>query len=95
MADRFQAVIRPWVTEKSSASYGARKEYTFVCDMQAGKRAIKQAIEAMFDVRVTSVRTAIQRSKLKTMGKTKGRRPRWKKAFVSLHADDSIEIFEG
>ena len=95
MADRFQAVIRPWVTEKSSASYGARKEYTFVCDMTANKRNIKEAIEKMFDVRVLDVRTAVQRSKLKTQGKTKGRRPRWKKAFVSLHADDSIEIFEG
>ena len=56
---------------------------------------IKDAIEALFEVRVTSVRTAMQRSKRKTMGRYVGRRPRWKKAFVTLHEDDSIEIFEG
>ncbi len=95
MPDRFRAVIRPLVTEKSSASYGARKEYTFVCDLHANKYDIKNAIESLFAVRVTSVRTAIQRSKRKTMGRHVGRRPRWKKAFVKLHKDDSIEIFEG
>ncbi len=95
MPDRFRAVVRPLVTEKSSASYGVRKEYTFVCDLHANKYDIKNAIESLFAVRVTSVRTAIQRSKRKTMGRHVGRRPRWKKAFVRLHKDDSIEIFEG
>ncbi len=95
MPDRFRAVIRPLVTEKSSAAYGALKEYTFVCDLHANKYDIKNAIESLFAVRVTSVRTAVQRSKRKTMGRHVGRRPRWKKAFVRLHKDDSIEIFEG
>jgi large subunit ribosomal protein L23 len=95
MRDRFRAVVRPLVTEKSSAAYGARKEYAFVCDPKANKYDIKDAIEALFEVRVTSVRTAMQRSKRKTMGRYAGRRPRWKKAFVMLHEDDSIEIFEG
>ncbi len=95
MRNRFQAVVRPWVTEKSSASYGARKEYTFVCDLAANKRDIKEAIEALFDVRVTGVRTLVQRSKRKVQGRNVGRRPRWKKAFVTLNEADSIEIFEG
>lgn len=95
MRDRFSAVVRPWVTEKSSAAYGARKEYTFVCDLSANKYQIKDAVEALFDVRVTKVRTSVQRSKRKTMGRNVGRRPRWKKAFVTLHESDTIEIFEG
>lgn len=95
MRDRYSAVIRPWVTEKSSALYGARKEYTFVCDLLANKYQIKDAIEALFEVRVTRVRTLVQRSKRKTQGRHVGRRPRWKKAFVTLHEGDTIEIFEG
>ena len=66
-----------------------------MCDLHANKYDIKNAIESLFAVRVTSVRTAVQRSKRKTMGRHVGRRPRWKKAFVRLHKDDSIEIFEG
>ncbi len=95
MRDRYRAVVRPWVTEKSSASYGAHKEYTFVCDLSANKHQIKDAIEALFEVRVTRVRTSVQRSKRKTQGRNVGRRPRWKKAFVMLHEGDTIEIFEG
>ena len=95
MRDRLRTVVRPWVTEKSSALYGANREYTFVCNLSANKYQIKDAIEALFDVRVTRVRTLIQRSKRKTKGRTVGRSPRWKKAFVMLHEGDTIEIFEG
>ena len=95
MSDQLRAVVRPWVTEKSSASYGESREYTFVCNVSANKYQIKDAIESLFDVRVTRVRTLIQRSKRKTQGRTVGRIPRWKKAFVMLHEGDTIEIFEG
>ena len=95
MPDRYNTVIRPLVTEKSSAAYGARKEYAFICDQRANKFQIKDAIESLFEVRVTDVRTLVQRSRQKSMGRHVGRRPKWKKAFVTLHKDDSIEIFEG
>ena len=95
MRDRLRTVVRPWVTEKSSALYGAKREYTFVCNLSANKYQIKDAIESLFDVRVTRVRTLIQRSKRKTQGRTAGRTPRWKKAFVMLHAVDPIALFEG
>ncbi len=95
MRDRFKVIVRPLITEKTSAAYGARKEYAFVCDMKANKYEIKDAVEQLFDVRVRDVRTAVQRSKRKTQGRFVGRRPRWKKAFVMLHEGDSIEIFEG
>jgi ribosomal protein L23 len=44
---------------------------------------------------VTGVSTAWVKSKPKRRGLTKGQRRRWKKAIVTLHADDSIELFEG
>ena len=95
MPDLYHAVVRPVVTEKSSAAYGARQEYAFMVDPDATKPQIREAIERLFDVRVKKIRTAQQRNKIRSMGRTKGTRARWKKAYVSLHEGDSIEIFEG
>jgi large subunit ribosomal protein L23 len=95
MPDLYHAVVRPVVTEKSSAAYAARREYAFVVDPAATKLQIRAAIEHLFDVRVKKVRTAQQRKKRRSMGKTKGTRAQWKKAYVSLHEGDTIEIFEG
>ncbi|MDH3289574.1 MAG: 50S ribosomal protein L23 [Gemmatimonadota bacterium] len=95
MLDRFRAVVRPVVTEKSSAQYAALREYTFEADPRATKPQIREAIESMFGVKVTSVRTMQQRSKRRTRGRSVGRRPRWKKALVRLAEGDTIEIFEG
>lgn len=95
MPDVFRAVVRPLVTEKSSAAYAERGEYTFIANPDANKHEIKDAIEQLFDVRVKRVRTLIQRSRRKTLGRYVGRRPKWKKAFVQLEGDDTIEIFEG
>ncbi len=95
MADHYRTIVRPVVTEKSSAAYGARKEYTFETELHATKPEIRAAIEHLFGVRVKKVRTAVQRSRQRSLGRTTGRRPKWKKAFVELREGDSIEIFEG
>lgn len=95
MPDRMQAVIRPVVTEKSSAQYGAMHEYAFEADLRASKQEIREAIESMFGVRVVQVRTLIQPAKRRTRGRTEGRRKRWKKAYVRLAEGDSLPIFEG
>lgn len=95
MADRYRAVIRPVVTEKSSALYGALKEYTFEAPPEATKPQIREAIEGLFDVRVRSIRTLQQPAKRRTRGRTEGRRRRWKKVYVRLQGDDSIAVFEG
>jgi large subunit ribosomal protein L23 len=83
------------VTEKSSALYAERQEYTFETDLRATKPQIRDAIESLFGVKVTKVRTLVQPAKRRTRGRSEGRRPRWKKAFVQLREGDSIEIFEG
>ncbi len=95
MTDRFRAVLRPVVTEKSSALFGALKEYTFEAPPDATKPQIREAIESLFDVRVKSVRTMQQPAKRRTRGRTEGRRRRWKKVYVRLHEGDEIEVFEG
>jgi large subunit ribosomal protein L23 len=95
MRNIYRTVVKPVVTEKSSAAYGARKEYAFEVHPEATKPEIRDAIEQLFGVRVAKVRTLQQRAKRRAMGRTHGIRPGWKKAYVMLHEGDEIEIFEG
>jgi large subunit ribosomal protein L23 len=90
-----ETIVRPIVTEKSSAAYQERSEYTFEVHPKANKLAIKAAIEELFGVKVTGVWTSNQRGKPRKMGKFSGNRPNWKKAIVTLRDGDTIEIFEG
>jgi large subunit ribosomal protein L23 len=87
-------IVRPVVSEKSYALLAANK-YTFRVHERANKTQVRQAIEEIFDVRVQGVRTAWVKPKPKRRGLTKGMSRRWKKAIVTLHPDDSIELFEG
>jgi large subunit ribosomal protein L23 len=96
MATLHRTIVRPVVTEKTSAAYQARGEYVFQVANDATKPAIRQAIERLFGVKVTGVWTMNTRGKpRKNMGKTAGVRPSWKKAIVTLKAGDKIDIFEG
>jgi large subunit ribosomal protein L23 len=95
MPTMHRTIVRPLVTEKSSAAYQERGEYTFEVHPDANKIAIKAAIETMFGVKVTGVWTAQQRGKPRRVGSSAGLRPRWKKAIVTLKVGDTIEIFEG
>ena len=95
MPDVHQIIVAPVITEKSSAAYGARKEYAFRVLTDATKPQIKGAIETLFNVTVTDVRTLVVRAKRRTQGQHVGRRPSWKKAFVTLKEGDAIQVFEG
>ena len=87
-------IIRPIVSEKSYALLAANK-YTFRVHPDAHKTQVRQAVEEIFGVRVDGVRTAWVKPKPKRRGLMSGSRRRWKKAVVTLHPDDSIELFEG
>src|SRR5436190_21508481 len=84
MPDLHETMVRPVVTEKSSAAYGARKEYAFRVHNEATKPQIKAAIETRFKESVTGVRTLLMPAKRRTYGRYQGRRPSWKKAIVTL-----------
>jgi large subunit ribosomal protein L23 len=90
-----RTIIRPVVTEKSSAQFAARKEYAFEVEPHATKPAIRNAVEQLFSVTVTAVRTMIVPAKKRSRGKSVGRRPHWKKAIVTLKDGDAIAVFEG
>jgi large subunit ribosomal protein L23 len=89
-----QVIIRPVISEKSYALLAANK-YTFRVHDRANKTQVRQAVEEIFGVRVKGVRSAWVKPKPKQRGWTRGTRRRWKKAIVTLHPDDSIELFEG
>ena len=72
-----------------------RQQVVFEVSRDANKIEIRSAIQSLFKVTVTDVRTLIVRGKEKRMGRFSGQRPSWKKAFVTLKAGDSIEFFEG
>ncbi len=90
-----QTIVRPVVTEKSSAAYQASKVYTFEVHPEASKLQIRDALERLFQVTVISVRTMQMRRKLVSRGRTHGTTARWKKAVVTLKDGDTIPVFEG
>ncbi len=98
MPNLYETIVRPIVTEQSSAAYQERGEYTFQVHRDATKPDIRQAIEKLFAVHVTGVWTSNQRGKAKRMGQSAGRKAHWKKAIVTLREGetiDTIDIFEG
>src|SRR5712692_5004618 len=95
MPEQHALIVGPVITEKSSAAYQARKEYAFRVRTDATKPQVRAAIEALFKVTVTDVRTLVVRAKRKSYGRFVGRRPAWKKAFVTLKEGDTIQVFEG
>ena len=90
-----RVIVRPIVTEATSAAYTDRGEYYFEVAPKANKQEIKEAVERLFNVKVTGVWTMNVRGKARRVGTTSGRRPHWKKAIVTLRTGDSIGIFEG
>ncbi|MDO4739775.1 MAG: 50S ribosomal protein L23 [Eubacteriales bacterium] len=95
MKSVYDIILRPVLTEKTYDSI-ADKRYCFEVDIHAGKTEIKAAVEEIFGVKVASVNTLRQEGKIKRQGRTSGRRPERKKAYVTLTKDSKgIEFFEG
>jgi large subunit ribosomal protein L23 len=89
-----EILIKPVVSEKSYHQI-TENRYTFKVHNDAHKTQVRQAVEELFDVKVTSVNIVKMPAKPKRRGMIKGTRPGWKKAIVELKPGDTIEIFEG
>ena len=96
MKTAYDIIKRPIITEQSMAA-AAEKKYTFEVAKDANKIEIAKACEEIFGVKVAKVNTLNMQGKVKRMGRyPEGRRPRWKKAMVTLTEDSkTIEFFEG
>jgi len=83
------------MTEKSMRQKEDLNTMAFQVRPDANKIEIRLAVESIFNVKVTSVRTATFEGKLKRMGRQQGHRPDWKKAVVKLAPGHKIELVEG
>ena len=95
MKDARQIIIKPLVTEKSTVLREQSNKYSFRVIPGASKRQITAAVEELFDVHVTNVRTMRMQGKKKRLGRNIGRKPSWKKAIVTLAEGDTVDFFEG
>jgi large subunit ribosomal protein L23 len=89
-----EVLLAPVVTEKAYAGVEEGK-YAFRVHPDAHKTQIRQAVEALFDVKVERVNVSVVRPKPKRRGMHRGTKPGWKKAIVQLRQGDTIEIFGG
>ena len=95
MKNPHDVILRPVLTEKAYDGF-ADKRYVFEVAIGANKTEIKQAIEAVFDVKVKNVNTLRTLGKIKRQGRYSGRTPEIKKAYVTLkEGSKAIEFFEG
>jgi large subunit ribosomal protein L23 len=89
-----EVLLAPVVSEKSY-SYIGQNKYTFKVHQDAHKTQVRQAVEELFDVKVTNVNIVKVQPKPKRRGMFRGTRPGWKKAIVQVRQGDTIEIFQG
>jgi large subunit ribosomal protein L23 len=85
----------PIITEKTHTLKEANNKLTLKVDVKANKIEIRQAIEALFKVKVLAVNTIQMMGKKKRLGRNEGKRPDWKKAIVTLAPGEKISGYEG
>jgi len=91
--DPYQVVIKPLITEKGTTQNEKLNQYAFQVNERANKQQIREAIEKIYEVRVEKVRTMKRRGKQRRYRYTRGRTAGLKKAVVTLHHDDHIDLF--
>lgn len=90
----FDVLRAPLLTERATDLKEKHNQVCFKVDPRANKKAVKAAVENIFNVKVTGVRIVNTRPKPKKFGRSLGMRMGYKKAIVSLKVGDKIEIFE-
>jgi large subunit ribosomal protein L23 len=90
MSSVYDVIRRPVITEKGLGLKEAEGTLVFEVMAGASKTEVRQAVEALFKVKVSSVRTANFAGKERRRGKFSGYRPDWKKAYVRLKAGEKM-----
>ncbi len=94
MRDIYGVITAPLITEKGTLVNSEGNQVVFRVRREVNKEEIRRAIEALFKVRVVKVRTMNYLGKKRRVGRTIGRRPAWKKAYVTLAEGQRIDFFE-
>lgn len=91
----YQIIKQPLITEKGMQLNEEGSTVVFRVDQRANKLQIKHAVEVLFNVKVLKVNTLNVEGKKRRIRYREGKRPDWKKAYVTLRDGDSITFFEG
>ena len=90
MPTLYNVIRRPLITEKGMVVKEVEGTLVFEVAVAATKTEVKQAVETLFKVKVSGVRTSIVEGKERRRGKFAGYRPDWKKAYVRLRAGEKM-----
>jgi len=93
MTNEHSILRLPVITEKSTFEKEKLQTLTFKVARSANKIEIKKAVEKVFKVKVASVRTANFHGKIRRQGRYSGRKPDWKKAYVTLKKGEKMFEF--
>lgn len=92
-----EVLVKPIVTEKSNSLSEKKRTYAFRVNRKANKLEIKKAVEEFYGVSVVDVNTVVVPGKSKTRftkaGYISGRKPPFKKAYVTVGEDESIDLY--
>ena len=86
----YNIIRRPLITEKALTTREVQGALVFEVAANASKTEVKQAVEALFKVKVENVRTANVLGKERRRGKFSGYKPDWKKAYVRLKSGEKM-----
>jgi large subunit ribosomal protein L23 len=88
-----QILRRPLVLTEKANRLRDRNQVVFEVSREANKIQIKEAVQAMFKVKVEAVNTSIVRGRERRMGRGYAKTQNWKKAVVTLKEGDTIDFF--
>ena len=92
MLEARDIIKKPLVTEKTTYMQDALQQYVFLVHPDANRLQVKGAVEQLFSVKVTSVRTLVRKGKpRRAFGRPITTRP-FKRAIVTLRDGDKIEV---
>jgi len=92
----YEILKRPLTTEKTNRLKDEHRQYAFEVDMRANKHEIKQAVEMAFpNIKVVGVNVMRMSHKRRHYGRRMIYKSAWKKAIVTIPADQRIDLFEG
>lgn len=92
-----EVLIKPILTEKANGQQEKLRRYAFKVSKKANKLEIKKAVESFYGVSVTTVNTCVvpgkNKSRFTKSGVVSGRKPAYKKAFVTVADGESIDLY--
>jgi large subunit ribosomal protein L23 len=92
-----EILIKPILTEKANAMQEKRRIFSFRVAREANKLEIKNAVESFYGVNVEDVRTVVvpgkNKSRFTKSGFVKGRKPAYKKAYVTVAEGETIDLY--